>query len=425
MRPRLRTWLVAAVVLPGAVACGGRPPADTVVELWAMGREGEVVQQMLPDFEREHPGVRVRVQQIPWSAAHEKLLTAYVGGAMPDVFQAGNTWLPELVALDAVEPLDARVAASAVVRLDDYFPGILDASVIGGRTWAVPWYADTRLLFYRRDLLAAAGVGDPPRTWDAWVDAMTRVKAQVGPERWAILLPLREWEPPVILAQQLGAELLRDDARFGNFRSPAFRRAFGFYLDLFRRGLAPQAGAAQLANVYQEFARGWFALYLSGPWNLGEFARRLPADVQERWATAPLPSPTASWPGVSLAGGASLAVFRGSPRRDAAWRLVEFLSEPARQIAFHRLTGDLPARRSAWAAGGLARDPRVAPFWTQLQAVRATPKIPEWERIAARIAEYAEAAVRGDMTVDEALAALDHDVDALLEKRRWLLDRAG
>src|SRR6185369_3261675 len=68
------------------------------VRFWAMGREGEVVRQLMPDFERRHPGVAVRVQQIPWSAAHEKLLTAHVGGALPDVFQAGNTWLPELVA---------------------------------------------------------------------------------------------------------------------------------------------------------------------------------------------------------------------------------------------------------------------------------------------------------------------------------------
>ena len=59
---------------------------------------------LLPDFERDNPGIRVRVQQVPWSAAHEKLLTAYVGDAVPDVLQAGNTWLPELVALEALEP---------------------------------------------------------------------------------------------------------------------------------------------------------------------------------------------------------------------------------------------------------------------------------------------------------------------------------
>ena len=389
-----------------------------------MGREGEVVAALVPEFERRNPGVRVRVQQIPWSAAHEKLLTAYVGRAMPDVFQAGNTWLPELVALGALEPLDERIARSTVVAPDDYFPGIFETNVIDGTTWGAPWYVDTRLLFYRRDLLAEAGHPEPPRTWAAWLAAMADVKERVGRERYAILLPLGEWQPPVILALQLGAGLLRDGDRYGDFRSPAFRRALEFYLDLFRRGLAPHAGAAQVANVYQDFARGYFAFYVTGPWNIGEFGHRLPPELAERWATAPLPAPDGRWPGVSLAGGASLVLSRGAARRDAAWRLVEYLSEPARQLEFHKLTGDLPARKSAWTAGGLAEDRHAAAFWTQLQAVRPTPKIPEWERIADRIGRHAEAAVRGGETVDQALAGLDREVDALLEKRRWLLERS-
>ena len=392
-----------------------------VLELWAMGREGEVVAKLVPGFERRHPGLRVRVQQIPWSAAHEKLVTAYVGGAMPDVFQAGNTWLPEFVALDALEPLDDRLAHSPALVTGDYFPGILDTNVIDGVTWGVPWYVDTRILFYRQDLLAAAGHPDPPRTWAAWKDAMARVKARGGPQHYAILLPLREWQAPVILALQLGAGLLRDGDRRGDFRSPAFRSAFDFYLDLFRRGLAPGTGEAAVANVYQDFAAGWFALYMSGPWNLGEFRERLPPAMQGRWATAPLPAPDGAYPGVSLAGGASLALFRRSPRKEAAWQLIEYLSEPAQQVRFYRLTGDLPARRQAWMEAALARDPQASAFWTQLDAVRATPKIPEWERIATEIARYAEAAVRGTMTAEQALGSLDTDVDALLAKRRWLL----
>src|SRR5438093_539254 len=276
-----------------------------------------------PASERRHPTLRVRVQQVPWSAAHEKLITAYVGGAMPDVFQAGNTWLPELATLDALEPLDDRIASSPAFVRGDYFPGILDTNVIDGVTYGVPWYVDTRVLFYRRDLLAAAGHPDPPRTWAAWSDAMARVKAHAGPERYAILLPLREWQPPVILALQLGPGLLRDGDRYGDFRSPAFRRAFDFYLDLFRRGLAPGTGEAAVANVYQDFAAGFFALYMSGPWNIGEFRQRLPPGMDGHWATAPLPAPDGGYPGVSLAGGASLAVFRRSPRQDAAWQLIE------------------------------------------------------------------------------------------------------
>jgi len=404
--------LAATAALLLVVACR-RPAAERVVEFWAMGREGEAVAEMIPGFARRHPDVSVRVQQIPWSAAHEKLLTAYVGGAMPDVFQAGNTWLPELVALGAIEPLDARIPAA--VR-DDYFPGILDTNVIDGATWGVPWYVDTRLLFYRTDALP-----EPPRTWEAWRDAMVRIKEHAGPEGYAILLPLREWQAPVILALQQGAALLRDGDRWGNFRSPQFRTAFDFYLDLFRRGLAPRAGETSVANVYQDFARGWFALYLTGPWNLGEFARRLPADVA--WSTAALPAPGPEYPGVSLAGGASLALARHASRTADAWALVEYLSEPAQQAEFHRLTGDLPARRSAWRTEALTSDPRTRAFWLQLQYTRSTPKIPEWERIASKITQYGEAAIRDDMTVDEALERLDHDVDAVLEKRRWLIGR--
>src|SRR5438128_556280 len=252
-----------------------------------------------------------------------------------------------------------------------------------------------------------------------------RRSESVGLQHSASMQPLRVWQPPVILALQRGASLLRDGDRYGDFRSPPVRAAFEFYLDLFRRGLAPPAGDTALANLYQDFARGYFALYISGPWNIGEFARRLPADLADRWTTAPLPAPTDGYPGVSLAGGASLAVSRGSARKDAAWKLVEFLSEPAQQVRFYRLTGDLPARRAAWADAGLPRDRRARAFWIQLQSVQSTPKIPEWERIAAKISQYSEAAIRGDLTIDEALAGLDRDVDNVLEKRRWLMRAAG
>jgi len=153
-----RAALLAVATLLG---CAEVRDGATVVRLWAMGREGEMVERLVADFERDNPDIRVRVQQIPWSAAHEKLLTAYVGDAVPDVLQAGNTWLPELVALEALEPLDAWIARPDGVDAADYFPGILATNVVDGTTWGVPWYVDTRVLFYRSDLLAAAGCRPP------------------------------------------------------------------------------------------------------------------------------------------------------------------------------------------------------------------------------------------------------------------------
>ena len=405
----------------GSVACDSAADRTTTVEFWAMGQEGEQVKALLPEFESRHPGVRVRVQQIPWSAAHEKLLTAYAGDAMPDAFQLGNTWIPEFVALRAIEPLDARLGTWPAEALADYFPGILATNRLDGHTFALPWYVDTRLFFYRTDALAAAGFVEPPATWDEWLRAMQALKTRDA-ARYAILLPINEWQLPVILALQRGATLLRDRHQYGDFQNPLFREAFAVYLELFDQGLAPPVSNTQMANLYQEFAKGTFAIYVSGPWNIGEFGRRLPADLQPHWSTAALPG-LDDQTGASLAGGASLALSRTSPRRDAAWKLLEFLAEPAQQARFYQLTGDLPARQSAWNDTALTGNRHARAFRQQLQQVRATPPIPEWERIANRIAYYAELAVRREMTADAALAALDRDVDRILEKRRWLLAR--
>ena len=415
----------AGIAVLLALCCGcGDDDGRTTLRFWAMGREGEVVRELLPEFERENPGVRVEVQQIPWTAAHEKLLTAHVGEATPDVAQLGNTWLSEFVALDAIAPLDARVAAGGVVDEADHFPGIWDTNVLEGGLYGVPWYVDTRVLFYRSDLLAAAGHPEPPADWEEWRAAMRDVVAAGGSvRRYGILLPLNEWPPTVILGLQAGSPLLDVERGYGVFAGPEFSRAFDFYLSLFRDGLAPPVSNNEIANLYQEFARGTFAMYITGPWNLGEFQRRLPAELQDAWATAPLPGPEPGVPGVSLAGGSSLVIFKASPHADAAWKLIEFLSRPQQQARFYELTGDLPAHKQAWELAGIATDPRARAFRTQLDHVVSTPKLPEWEQIATRVYERGETAVRGASTPQEALEALDRDVARMLEKRRWLAQK--
>jgi multiple sugar transport system substrate-binding protein len=85
----------------------------------------------------------------------------------------------------------------------------------------------------------------------------------------------------------------------------------------------------------------------------------------------------------------------------------------------------LPPRRSSWDRQELAAQTRAASFRMQLEHVVPLPQVPEWERIAAKIAYYAEKAIRGDLSPEEALERLDRDVDLILEKRRWLLDRAA
>ena len=416
-----RRAALAAIVLLMAAGCGPSASGETVLRFWAMGREGEVVSQLIPEFERANPGIRVKVQQLPWTAAHEKLLTAFAGDTTPDVCQLGNTWIPELAAINALEPLDRYAASSAIVRADDYFAGIWDTNRIDGALYGVPWYVDTRLVFYRRDRLARAGFSAPPASWAEWKRVLAAVHAEGAPDRYAMLLPLNESEPLLALALQQEDPLLREGGRWGNFTSAGFRRALAFYLEMFQRGWAPMLANAAISNVWTEFGRGRFAFYISGPWNIGELKRRLPREQQDTWMTAPLPGPDG--PGASIAGGSSLVVFRASRQKDAAWRLVEFLSDPDVQRRFHALTGDLPPRRATWQDPALANDVHARAFREQLERVKPAPKVPEWERIATEIRLVAERAAHGELSVDDAARVLDTRSARILEKRRWMLAR--
>jgi multiple sugar transport system substrate-binding protein len=407
--------LLAVLALAG---CRGREAGPVTLRFWAMGREGEVVQELVRDFERENPGVHVIVQQIPWGAAHEKLLTAHVGRSTPDVAQLGNTWIAEFAALRALAPLDGPLAASRTVSAGAYFPGIWETNVVDGTVWGVPWYVDTRVLFYRRDLLRAAGWDSVPGSWAEWRRAMRDMKRR-APSRPVFFLPTNEYTPWIVFGLQAGSPLLKDGDTRGAFSDSAYRAAATFFLGLFRDSLAPTVAGQQIQNRYQEFERGTIAMYISGPWDVGEFTRRIAPTVD--WATAPLPGPTGPESGVSTAGGSSLIVFRASRHPREAWRLIEFLSRPEQQARFWRLTGDLPARIEAWRDTALTRDPNIRTFGRQLARVRSEPRIPEWQQISIHLQDVVESMVLGHADPDSALAGMDRDVDRILEKRRWLL----
>ena len=418
---------VVAVLVLGAMcaACTNGSGQDDILEIkfWAMGREGEIVPELLKEFERENPAVRVMVQQVPWTAAHEKLLTAFAGDALPDVAQMGNTWIAEFAALDAIARLDEMAEASSVIEEQDYFPGIWATNRVADTLYGVPWYVDTRLLFYRQDILRDAGIVRPPRDWAEWMQAATAVKKHVGKDKFALFVPLNEFDMQVALALQQGVPLLRDGDRYGNFSSPELVAALDFYLDFFRKGLAPASSESGISNVWDEFARGYFTFYLTGPWNIGEFRRRLPADIQNDWMTAILPGP--SGPGASTAGGSSLVVFKKAEHKDVAFRLVEFLSRPKIQQQLYELSGNLPPRRSSWHGDRLESDPYVLAFKEQLERALPAPKIPEWERIVQELRIVTERAVHEKWTATKVAHELDRRIDSILEKRRWMLAREG
>ena len=375
-----------------------------------MGTTGENAPILLPPFTRV-TGIDVDLQAVPWTGAHEKLLTGFAGGSLPDVMMLNTGWLSELDLLGALAPPPAAL-------LTDQLPGALAAVTIAGHPRAVPWTADSWVQFYRRDLISDVGYAAPPLEWAEWT-RMAQAICRRHSDRFATL-HLLDWpEPLFAYAAQTGEPLLRDRAGRGNFRSPGFRAALAFYKQVFDLKLSPRVTGAEAGDTYIGLRRGWYAILPSDAVFLGDARRPEHGITRGSWGAAATPGPSGA--GAAMARGTCLAVNRAARDPAAAWRLVAFLAGADLQRRMFGITGDLPTRKRAWAM--LSPDPVTDLFATQIANSVAPPAVPEWERITGEVQRVAEAMVRGNLGVDAAATEMDVRVDAILAKRRWLLDR--
>ncbi len=404
------------------LSCSKNDTDRKTIKFWAMGAEAEYVTKLVPDFEKENPDIKIKVQQIPWTAAQEKLVTAFASNNTPDACQLGNTWVPQFAALNAIIDLDNFIRNSQQIKKEKYFNGIWQTNIIDDKVYGIPWYIDTRVIFYRKDIFEKAGYKNPPRNWAELYDLSKKIKALFpNEEKYAIYLPTNEWAPFIIFGMEGGSTILKDNNTLGDFSSNEFKKAFEFLIKFPRNKHAP-IGISQVTNVYQAFAEEYFSMYISGPWNIQEFKKWMTGSLADKWMTAPIPGYSNDYPGVSLAGGSSLVIFKNSKYKNEVWKFFEYLSRVNIQIEFYKLLNNLPSLKEAWEDSLFKNDPYMQAFYLQFQNVRATPKIPEWEQIAfSKVQQYAELAARNVMSVDDALKNLDNDVNRILEKRRWII----
>lgn len=160
-------------------------------------------------------------------------------------------------------------------------------------------------------------------------------------------------------------------------------------------------------------------MFINGPWNINQIRNRFP-DFEEKWSVAPLPMKKNK---NSNAGGSSLVIFKNCKNLDAAWKLIEFLSQVRIQREFYKATSDLPSVKQAWEDSVLLNDPKIKAFYTQLQSAKPFPKIPEWEQIANKMGQWVEMAIFNKLTLEQAVKNMTSDVDRILEKRRWLYEK--
>lgn len=346
--------------------------------VWAMGNEGVLLGTLADEFMDQNPDVQVNVTPVAWDQAVAKLQTAIAGNATPDVSQMGSDMMGQFAATGAFEPVPSSIDPGA------YFEGAWNTNVIDGVAMGVPWYVETRLLYYRTDIAAEAGITTPPTTWDE-LKAMAQAMQAEGGSRYGISLGTKNWQEYFPFLWSNGGDVVDESGTF-TLNSPEAVEALTFYNSFFEEGLTPTS-VPEGFDITPAFVSGDYPMFFSGPWHLGLIETAGGPDFADKWAIAPMPQQDSA---TSFVGGANVVVYKNSQNKDAAWAFVEFLSEPATQALWYDTATVLPAVQAGWEDPALADDSNLAVFGEQLNDAKAPPAAATWSQLGSAINDTLE-----------------------------------
>jgi multiple sugar transport system substrate-binding protein len=362
---------------------------------------------LIPRFEELHPDVDVESVPVPYDELHQKLVTAVAGGQLPDLVRSDIIWVPELADLGVLVPLDEEMPDFQALA-DQMFPGPLATNAWQDHYYGLPLDTNTRVMMYNADALAAAGLDGPPATFD---ELRSAAASFAGGDVFAFAdNSTSGWNVLPWIWSAGGA--VTDDAvttATGYLNSPESVAGVQLLVDLYGEGAIPDIilGDEGGTPTSEGLAAGMYATILDGPWMFPIFADQFP-DFELQ--TAPVPAgPGGS---ISVVGGESIVLTEASDNKAAAAEFMRFLLTEESQLAMAEV-GQMPVLTSVGDELTAIHD-YYGVFVEQLATARPRTPTPAWPRIDDVLLTNIQQAVRGDVTVQEALDTAAGEIDALL-----------
>jgi multiple sugar transport system substrate-binding protein len=412
--------IMLGLVLLTSLAASGQSKA---INFWLMPNAADEIhlpwlEDKAAEFQAK-TGVKVNIEIVGWDVAWQRISTAIVTGEGVDVFQVGTTWNPQFAATGGLEEININEFGGK----DAFIKANLESTTYKGKCYGVPWFAETRALFYNVDMFKKAGA-QPPKTLDELCEAAEKIVATFG-EGSAISLAgtnawdlLHNWS---IILWANGGSLLTKDNKMAMFNNDAGVKAMQWYVDLVRKGYASKACAEyNQPQADAAFVNGNVAMCYMGPFNITNIEQENPGlnyDVVE-----PPAGPKGK---ASFSGGSNLVVLKASRNKQAAKDWIKFLLEFDNMVEYTKnLTHMLPSQVEVFA------DPYYdsgvwKTFKTTLEYSTAYPPLGVWGDIETItqdefknvLAEYVNGTYN-DKTVEKHLNAAADRVNEALKREK-------
>jgi multiple sugar transport system substrate-binding protein len=407
------------LIFPLLIACltGCRKDEDTVTIAFAVGKDPTGYHQALvKQFESAHPQIRVKLLEMPESATqqHNSYVT-YLSSADPsiDVYSIDIIWPSEFGAAGWLHPLDQYFTAE---ELNRFLPGPVQGCTYEGVLYAIPWFTDAGILYYRKDLLEKAGF-TVPETWEELVEQASALQNEYG--IYGYVFQAQQYEGLVCnfleYAWANDGGVLKEEGI--SIDSPETIEALQFMVDLIHRHRLTPEGVTTYKeeDSRQLFTEGRAAFMRNWPyaWALAQSTEK-GSKVVGKVGIAPLPYPSGGTPAACL-GGWNLAVSKFSEHPSEAVEFVKFLTSYEIQKVFAIEGGRLPTNKNLYSDEDvLERNPHYADLYQAFINALPRPVTPFYSKLSDVLQIEIHRAIIGSKSPRQALEAAKEEIETIL-----------
>ncbi|HBK24444.1 MAG TPA: ABC transporter substrate-binding protein [Planktothrix sp. UBA10369] len=358
----------------------------------------DVFERLVEKFNQKQSDIQV---ESIYAEGLPKVLTAVVGNSSPDILSFYPQITGQFVELGAIVPLEEWF--DQLPWKSEIIPNTLEELKLDGHLWSIPLSTSNLAIFYRPTLFEAAGIKEPPKTWEELRQVAKKLTIDKNgdklPEQYGILLPLGKgewtvfsWFPFLLSA---AGEIVTNG--YPNLTNAGAITALKFWEDLIKDGSAilssPERG-------YEEdnFLAGRVAMQITGPWT---YITKSQVDYQ----VFPIP---ANIKKATVIGAGNLYVMKTKPERErAALRFLEFVISEEFQTEWAIGTGFLPVNINSVQSQAyqqfLNSKPWLKVFVDQMPVARARPIIAGYNRLSDSLGRAIESTLLGQSSAEQAL----------------------
>ena len=395
---------------PGGAALEGVGPISLVQGKDTTG----VVPQILKDWNAQHPDQKVTLIELPESADAQRsqmIQNAEAKSDAYDVLSVDNVWTAEFAANRYIVELPQNE-----FPMDRFMEPVIDSAKYVNRLYAVPHASDGGLLFYRTDLLKAAGIAEPPKTWTELVDQCKKIQATPqGKGVPCYAGQFEKYEGLTVNASEAihsAGGVIVDENGKPNVNTPEAKAGLDFLVNGFKQGYIPKE-----AITYKEeegrraFQEGRLIFHRQWPYQYG-LANGKDSKVAGKFDVGPLPGKDGV--GASSLGGHALGISAYSKNKRTAVEFIKFYTSEERQRAFLELGSLAPVFTSIYDDAALQKKfPYLPKLKESILHAVPRPKVVRYGDATLAIQNAAYGALTGRVTTDEALRQLQSKLEEL------------